>query len=382
MRHALNTLAVAAPTWLQAHAPAEWVDRYAARMESYRLPSSQAERQALACIIGTDGYGLLEVVWAPATPAWLRSVEGVEVLRQIWVQQFVITDGQVGWRDGDNLPPASQRINSPYDVEARYGTKRTTAWIGSKVHLTETCDPDLPHLVTQVETTIATGADYDTLPVVQQDLVRRNLAPAEQIVDGGYVTAEHLVTSAQVGIDLVGPASENQNWQGRAGQGFALEDFVIDWEGRRATCPGGHQSVKWKASHSQHQQPVIHVEFARAACAACPMRPHCTRAPVNPRGLTLRPQAEYEALRAARARQQTAEFKARYAARAGIEGTLSRAVRVFDLRQARYIGQAKTHLQHVLTAVALNMVRLADWLDGRPRFSRRTTAFERLMLAA
>jgi transposase len=140
--------------------------------------------------------------------------------------------------------------------------------------------------------------------------------------------------------------------------------------------------VKWKASHSQHQQPVIHVEFARADCAACPVRPQCTRAPVNPRGLTLRPRAEYEALQAARARQQTAEFKARYAARAGIEGTLSRAVRVFDLRQARYIGQAKTHLQHALTAVALNVVRLTDWLDGRPRSGRRTTAFERLMLAA
>jgi Transposase DDE domain len=382
MRHALNTLAVVAPTWVQAHVPPAWVDRYASRMESYRLPSGQADRQALARAMGADGYWLLEALWASATPAWLRSVEAVEGLRQIWLQQFVIDNGQVGWRDGDDLPPASRRINSPYDREARYGTKRSTTWIGAKVHLTETCDADTPHLVTQVETTLATGADYDTLPVVQRDLARRGLAPAEQLVDAGYVTAEHLVSSAQQGIDLVGPASENQNWQGRAGQGFALDHFVIDWAARRATCPGGHQSVKWKASHSQHQQPVIHVEFARADCAACPVRAHCTRAPVNPRGLTLRPQAQYEALQVARARQQTDAFKVRYAARAGIEGTLSQAVRVFDLRQARYLGQAKTHLQHVLTAVALNVVRLADWLDSRPRIGRRTTAFERVMLAA
>lgn len=382
LRHALNTLAVVAPSWVQAHVPPAWVDRYAPRMESYRLPSGQAERQALARTIGADGCWLLAMLWAPAAPPWLRSVAAVEVLRQIWVQQFVSDDGQVGWRDGDNLPPARQRINSPYASEARYGTTRTTTWIGSKVHLTETCDPDTPHLVTQVETTIATGTDYDTLPVVQQDLARRDLAPAEQIVDGGSVTAEHLVSSAQQGIDLVGPASANQTWQGRAGQGFALEHFGIDWEARRATCPGGRQSVQWKASHSQHQQAVIHVEFARADCAACALRAHCTRAPVNPRSLTLRPQAQYEALRAARARQQTEECKARYAARAGIEGTLSQAVRVFDLRQARYIGQAKTHLQHVLTAVALNVVRLTDWRAGRPRRGRRMTAFERLMLAA
>lgn len=382
MRHALNTLAVVAPAWLQAQVPPAWVDRYAARMESYRLPSSQTERRALALTMGADGDRLLGALWAPPTPAWLREVEAVRVLRQIWVQQFTHQDGQVGWRDGDDLPPASRRINSPYDVEARYGTKRSTTWIGSKVHLTETCDADTPHLVTQVETTIATGTDYDTLPPIQQDLARRDLTPAEHFVDAGYVTAEHLVTSAQQGIDLVGPASENQNWQGRAGQGFALEQFAIDWEARRATCPRGRQSVQWKASHSQHQQPVIHVEFARADCAACPVRAQCTHAPVNPRGLTLRPQAQYEALPAARARQQTDDFTARYAARAGIEGTLSQAVRVFDLRHARYVGHAKTHLQHVLTAVALNVVRLVDWLDGRPRARTRTPPFAAVMRAA
>jgi hypothetical protein len=81
-------------------------------MESYRRPSRQAERQVLARAIGADGYWLLAVVWAPATPPWRRSVAAVAVPRQIWVQQFVSDDGQVGWRDGANLPPASQRITS------------------------------------------------------------------------------------------------------------------------------------------------------------------------------------------------------------------------------------------------------------------------------
>ena len=127
---------------------------------------------------------------------------------------------------------------------------------------------------------------------------------------------------------------------------------------------------------------MIHVEFARADCLACPVRTQCTHAAVNPRGLTLRPRAQYEALQAARDRQQTADFKARYAVRAGIEGTLSQAVRLFDLRHARYVGHAKTHLQHVLTAVALNVVRLVDWLDGRPRARTWTTPFEAVMRAA
>jgi transposase len=382
MRHALNTLAMVAPTWLRTRVPAEWVDRYAARMESYRLPSGQAERQALALTIGADGYWLLEVLGDPATPAGLRAVEAVQVLRQIWVQQFYQQEGRVYWREDGNLPPAAQRINSPYDPQARYGTKRSTTWVGYKVHLTETCDADTPHLVTQVESTSATGTDYDTLPPIQQDLARRDLLPAEHVVDGGYVDAEHLVTSHEQGIDLVGPASENQNWQGRAGQGFDLGHFAIDWDARQAICPRGQRSVKWKPSHDQRGQPVIYVEFARAACLACPCRGQCTRAAVNPRSLTLRPQAQYEALQAARARQQTDDFKARYAARAGIEGTLSQAVRVFDLRRARYIGHAKTHLQHVLIAVALNVIRLVSWLGGVSRAQTRPSPFAALMLEA
>jgi transposase len=382
MRHALNTLAVVAPTWLRAWVPPEWADRYAPRMESYRLPSGQAERQALARTIGADGYRLLAALWDPATPAGLRAVEAVQVLRLIWVQQFSVEGGQVHWRDEGTLPPAAQRITSPYDPQARYGTKRTTTWVGYKVHLTETCDPDRPHLVTQVESTSATGTDYDTLPPIQQDLAQRDLLPAEHFVDGGYVDAAHLVSSQAQGIDLVGPASENHQWQEREGTGFAAEHFAIDWGAQVVTCPAGQRSVKWKSSHDRHAQPVIYVEFARAACLACPTRAQCTRAPVNPRSLTLRPQAQHAALQAARARQKTDAFKARYAARAGIEGTLSQAVRVFDLRRSRYIGHAKTHLQHILTATALNVVRLVSWLAGTPRAQTRPSPFGALMLAA
>jgi transposase len=198
-------------------------------------------------------------------------------------------------------------------------------------------------------------------------LARRALLPAEHCVDGGYVDAAHLVTSHEQGIALVGPASENQHWQGRAGQGFAVGHFALDWEAHRATWPQGQHSVKWKASHDRHGQPVIDVACARAACLACPCRAPCTQAAVNPRSLTLRPQAQHEARQAARARQKTDAFKIRYAARAGIEGTLSQAVRVFDLRRTRYMGHAKTHLQHVLMATALNVVRLVSWLDGTPR---------------
>jgi transposase len=382
MRAALNSLAVVAPSWLRAQVAPEWVDRYAARLESARLPSGAADRQALARTIGADGYALLAALWAPTAPASLRAVEAVDVLRRIWVQQFYQEDGQVHWREEGSLPPASRWINSPYDPEVRYGTKRTHTWIGYKVHVTESCDADLPHLVTQVETTIATGTDYQTLPQVQADLARTDLLPAEHLVDSGYVAAGLLVHSQAQGIDLVGPASAPQDWQTRAGQGFDQEHFTIDWQARTVTCPQGERSVAWKTNRDDHGQPVIRIEFAQATCLACPVRSHCTRGATYPRTLSIRPQAEFEALRAARARQQTDTFKRRYAQRAGIEGTLSQAVRAFDLRQARYLGQAKTHLQHILIAVALNVARLCAWLAGTPRAPTRVAPFASLFLAA
>ncbi len=86
---------------------------------------------------------------------------------------------------------------------------------------------------------------------------------------------------------------------------------------------------------------------------------------------TLRPQAQHLALREARAREETAEFREQYAARAGVEGLLSQGVRAFGLRQARYLGLAKAHLQHLLTATAVNLVRLDAWFADQPRSATR-----------
>jgi transposase len=143
VRVALNALAVADPTWLQKHATAEWEKRYGSPFAEWHLPQGQAERDALVVQIGHDGQLLLAAVYAPSAPAHLREVGAVEVLRQIWVQQYYIESEQLRWRKPDNLPPASVAINSPHDAEARY-SRRSTIWVGYKVHLSESCDDDAP----------------------------------------------------------------------------------------------------------------------------------------------------------------------------------------------------------------------------------------------
>ena len=161
VRHALNTLAVAAPAWLKPQLRAEWLESYGMPMDEYRLPKGQAAREALAAQIGADGRALLMAIYADDAPSWLRELPAVETLRQVWLQQYVVVDASepMRWRSQEEQPPAAELINSPHDVEARYGTKRTTNWLGYKVHLTETCDDDYPHLITHVLTTTATTPD-------------------------------------------------------------------------------------------------------------------------------------------------------------------------------------------------------------------------------
>jgi len=127
---------------------------------------------------------------------------------------------------------------------------------------------------------------------------------------------------------------------------------------------------------------VVTITFARDDCQACPARTKCTRGPSKSRQLRVRGQAYHEALQVARQRQTTSAYRKAYAARAGIEGTISQGVRRCDLRHARYIGLAKTHLQQVLIATALNLLRVVAWQDEKPRVRTRTSAFKSLALAA
>ena len=125
---------------------------------------------------------------------------------------------------------------------------------------------------------------------------------------------------------------------------------------------------------------MITVAFAAADCRACPSRTRCTTQ--ARRTLTLHPQAHEEALRAAREREQTQDFALAYAQRAGVESAHAQGLRRCGLRRSRYVGLAKTHLQHVLTAVALNLARLGEWLVGAPLAPTRQSTFARLMSQA
>jgi transposase len=343
MHYALNQLSDVAPAWVQQHVPLDWYPRYGLRSDQTRLPKDASKREALARQIGADGDQLLEWGRTADTALGLRELPALEARRRIWRQQYyrctVAGQETLRWRTGDEQPPAAVRIASPYDLEARYSSKRETHWVGYKVHLTETCDADYPDLITQVMTTPATTQDSVMGPAIQQDLADRDVLPGIHVLDSGYVDADLLVTAHTTHrIDVIGPPFGSYSRQRREGQGDDLQAFAIDWEAQQAHCPQGHASVNWRPGHDVSGDPVIRIRFDGVTCRACPTRRACTSAKDAPRQLTVRLQAHHEALQAARQRQETPEFKAQYTLRAGVESSLSQGVRCFDLRRSRYLG--------------------------------------------
>jgi transposase len=201
---------------------------------------------------------------------------------------------------------------------------------------------------------------------------------AAHLVDAGYVDAENLLTSQREHqVALLSPALGDSSWQAHTPGAFTAESFTIDWEARHVTCPQGHPSKQWAATHDPDGNADIVVSFAPATCRVCPSRVTCTRSARGPRQLTLHPQERHLALLAARARQREPDFPARYAARAGVEGTIAQGVATFALRYARYCGLAKSRFQHLVTA-ALNVARLAAWFAERPCAATRPSRLARL----
>jgi transposase len=211
---------------------------------------------------------------------------------------------------------------------------------------------------------------------IQPELAQADLLPAEQIVDTGYVDADLLASSQQdYGITLLGPVLSDNSWQAKAAKGFDAAHFQLDWQANCATCPQGQQSTRWTPLSDPER---IEIVFARTTCATCPCRKACTRSQTTGRVLHVRPHVAQQALLARRQQQDTPTFRQRYATRAGIEGTLSQGVRRMGLRRARSDGLQKTHLQHVLIAVAINLVRIDAVLTGIPRGQTRQSPFASL----
>ncbi|WP_157383376.1 IS1182 family transposase [Nonomuraea coxensis] len=415
VRAALEAISAADPGWISRvlELPG-WAERYRARIDSWRLPSSQTRREELARAYGADGYALVEAVYAPFSPLWLRNLPAVQALRVMLIQNYVRVTDRKGREvvkrrrpledGGEGLPPGRSRLTSPYDTDARWAAKGDDFfWNGYKVHISETChttnDVDTvdeaaerenislgqaiapPNLITNVATTDATVPDVTMTEKVHQHLRRRGLLPREHYVDSGYASAELIVGAGEVyGLTLVTPVLLDHSPQARAQSGYDRTSFTVDWANQQVTCPRGQTSASWSPCRQRGSDAIV-VTFSTTSCRPCPVRALCTTSSRERRQLTLHPRPIEQALQAARAEQTSRQWQDKYKIRAGVEGTVRQAIAVTGLRRARYRGIAKVHLEHVFSAVALNLIRLDAWWNNQPLDRGRTSHLARLELA-
>ncbi len=357
----------------------EWGRRYGRPVRLGKNPTRPKTRILAA---GDDACRLLEHLHRHG-PAY-RPGPQAEALRQILVQHYYRdAAGRLRSRTADDggLPPSSVAIVSPYDTTARYDRHgHIISWKGFAAHVTETCASDSVNVITDVATTSAATNDGQALPGIHTRLARRALLPAEHLVDGGYTSLVHLERAAREHqVTVSGPLPGNPPRQHRRSEGFDRDDFHIDFDRRQVTCPNGQVSAGWHGPYptsSPTAAPLIVARFTKSQCQPCPDRSRCTSSS-DARNVGFPPRELRDLQIRVRAEQQTPEWKARYAVRSGIESTINECAHGHGMRRCRYRGQPKAHLQHVLTAIAVNIERLS----GQPTAeqvpsSRPPTAFQ------
>jgi transposase len=320
LRAALNEIADVAPDWVLEVISPDWFDRYVHRFELQRFPKGKPAHETLRRQVGEDSWHLLQAAMEEQTPQNVRDCPSLARLQQVWDQHFERVDGLIRWRDGPSVESA-ERVISPYETDARANRKRDTEWVGYKVHLTETCgEEEAVHLIVQAQITAATEQDVEETMPLLHDLQTRDLVPEVRLVDSGYVSGEVLARHEQLGIELLGPLTQEGGWQHETGYG--LSAFEVDWDKQQVRCPQGHLSQNWCAGRHNRGEEVIRVSFSAVTCHACRVKEQCTKRETSKgRILTLSPQPVSEARWRRQAEQGSPAFQHRYALQTGIEGT-------------------------------------------------------------
>lgn len=352
IRVTLNALISTDAPWVLKWLPATFVETYSVRRSDYRLKESEVAPALQKA--GEEGQWLVTQVMTAGHPM-LQSLPELGLLKRVLTEQYS-QDGQIQTRPPGQV--TGDVITSPHDPQARYGNKGSHEWIGYKLHVTETVDEVLnTRFITDMTLTPAFIQDNTPILDIQQRLVERQVPPAQQYVDQGYMSGANLQASLDASIDLRGFVRDGNVTKP---EGFRLPDFTLDVEHRQATCPAGQEAIHWSPVDPKVGQKnllAFLVSFGKQ-CQTCPFFGPglCTD---KPAGRTIAISRYHDLIHARREESHTTAFRQEMHQRAAIEGTLSELVRAHAARRSRYRGLRKNQLQAAFTAVATNLKRLA-----------------------
>ena len=315
---------------------------------------SKAERDSRYRQCGQDIKELME--WIDKSAAKLSEMESIKLLRRVFAEQFEVVEGTI--RPRRTRP--SRSVQNPHDPDAHYADKGTKQWIGYKVHVVESVDPEQPakvkaepgeHFITEILTTEAAENEKTGLAeALKRQQAQHEIKPQAVYADAGYVTESTLSQAEANAMELLGPTRPDPHKRP-----YNADGFVVDVANQRAVCPQGKTSTQ--CSHIQDS--YMGTEYYRlewgSQCDSCPVQKQCTRAKNGRRILVVG--LRHDLVEQRRKEMKQAEFSRSMYPRNGIEGTHSELVRGHGLRRTKYRGLNRVSLSHYFIGAACNVKR-------------------------
>jgi transposase len=341
-----------------------WV-LYVQSQLDWRISKAEREGRYLQC--GQDMRRLLD--WLERHRTDLGELESVQLLRRVFGEQFEEVERELTAK----AKRPSRAVRNPHDPDAHYAEKRKKQWVGYKVHVVESVDPEQPakkkgepteNFITEILTVEAAQDEMAGLAGSLKDEQKHHeLEPITMYGDAGYVTESTLAQAEQNGMELLGPCRPDPH-KGP----YNADAFHVDVDQRQAFCPQGNVSKQCSRITDTYMGTQYYRFEWASQCDRCPDQKKCTTAKSGRRLLVVG--LRHDLVEKRRAEMRQPEFSKSMHPRNGIEATHSELVRGHGLRRTKYRGFNRVRLSHYFMGAACNVKRFLNLLA----FQMRTPA--------
>ena len=230
------------------------------------------------------------------------------------------------------------------DKDARHGAKSDSKpFTGYKANIMKSDDG----FVTNIIGTAGNTYDGNILVPLVDEKTENSSKPPKIAGDTHYGSAENRYQMSLRGITIVAPIKEDFNPTGLLSQ----EKFILDKTG--VTCPAGNRTMI--SNYNEKEETTIFY-FKEEICTQCSLKNQCTKQ----EGRTITIGKYHELVMEAKEYNKTQAFKDDMKERAHIEPKNAEMKRFHGMARARYWGLPKVNVQFIITAIVVNVKRLAN----------------------
>lgn len=340
--------------------PEFWQGLWALYVQSqldWRMSKAEREGRYLQC--GQDMRRLLE--WLERHRLDFSELESVRLLRRVFGEQFEEVEQELAAK----AKRPARAVRNPHDPDAHYAEKRKKQWVGYKVHVVESVEPEKPakkkgepteNFITEILTVEAAQDEMAGWASSLKDQQQHHeLEPITMYADAGYVTESTLVQAEQNGMELLGPCRPDPH-KGP----YNADAFHVDVDQRQAVCPQGNVSTQCSRITDTYMGTQYYRFEWASQCDRCPVQKQCTRSKTGRRLLVVG--LRHDLVEKRRAEMRQTEFAKSMHPRNGIEATHSELVRGHGLRRTKYRGFNRVRLSHYFMGAACNVKRFLNLL--------------------